>query len=606
MYPINHHYSLTVALPLLLSAQVSFAETPLDNIVVTANRVAKTVNETLVPVTIISRADIEKYQANDIIEVLRHVPGLNITNSGGAGKASSIFIRGTNSGHVLVLIDGVKHGSATLGTTAFEHLPLDQIERIEIVRGSRSSLYGSEAIGGVIQLFTRKGGQGFKPSFTIGMGSHDTKKANVNFAGGNLTTWYNLGLSTIRTEGIDACNSTTAGCFADEPDNDGYDRKSISVRTGHQFNQRLKGELSALRAKGHSEYDGGSQNEADFIQQSLSASLSADMTRHTQLTLKVGQSRDDSDNLLNGNFSSSFNTKRHTASALTNIDISDNNSVLVGIDWQNDQVKSTVNYAIKSRKNKGIFLSYTGQLPVADIEVSLRKDNNEQFGHHTTGSLSLGHDFNNGLRLTASHGTAFKAPSFNQLYWPSFGTPSLKPEESRYSEIGLRQNRLKGSWEVNVFNNQIDNLISGFIPNNIAKAGIKGIEGSVTTKIVGWDLSTNLTLQDPKILSDANNGKTLVNRPKKILNIAIDHRLGRWNFGTSIHAESKRFANANNMNELSGFATLGLRAEYKINKSWSVGVKANNLLDKEYELNRGFNQDGVNGMLTVHYKPKSI
>ena len=168
-------------------------------------------------------------------DVLRHLPGITLSNSGGVGKATSVFIRGTNSSHVLVLVDGVKVGSATTGSVAFEDLPLDQVERIEVVRGPRSSLYGSEAIGGVIQIFTRKGGNGFQPELSASVGSHNTQKANVNLAGGDATTWYNVNAGTEQTDGFNATANNQ------EPDADGYERDSLSLRAGTSFRQRYAG-----------------------------------------------------------------------------------------------------------------------------------------------------------------------------------------------------------------------------------------------------------------------------------------------------------------------------------------------------------------------------
>jgi len=237
------------SLPIGIPAGLADETTALDAIIVTADRKARTVDETLAPVSIITRADIEKYQASSIADALRRVPGINLSNSGGTGKATSVFIRGTNSNHVLVLIDGIKVGSATTGSVAFEDLPLDQVERIEVVRGPRSSLYGSEALGGVIQIFTRKGGKGFQPEVSVSAGSNNTQKAHVNLAGGDAKTWYNLNAGTETTDGIDATADQR------EPDADGYERDSLSLRAGRRFANGGSAEVSALRAQGQSQFD---------------------------------------------------------------------------------------------------------------------------------------------------------------------------------------------------------------------------------------------------------------------------------------------------------------------------------------------------------------
>ncbi len=183
------------------------------NIVITPTRTAKTADQSLTPVSVITRADIERSQAQSVQELLRGGAGIAVANNGGDGKISAVFLRGSNSGHVLVLVDGIKHGSATAGTTAFEHIPVDQIERIEVVRGPRSSLYGSEAIGGVIQIFTRKGGGKLTPSFSVTGGSYDTGKATVGLSGGGDHAWFNVNASGASTGGFNSCDGIGAPIF---------------------------------------------------------------------------------------------------------------------------------------------------------------------------------------------------------------------------------------------------------------------------------------------------------------------------------------------------------------------------------------------------------
>ena len=222
----NTHVPAMAAL-LLSTTPTVFAGNTAEPIIVTATRTAETANASLASVTVISRKDIERQQARSMQDLLRGVPGLGVVNNGGPGKNTSIFMRGTNADHVLVMIDGIKVGSATTGTTAFQNIPIDQIERVEIVRGPRSSLYGSEAIGGVIQIFTRKGsgGSGFKPSFSFGGGSYGTTNGSVGLSGNSKQGWFNLSGSEIRSNGFNACNGKPspggAGCFTNEPDKDG-------------------------------------------------------------------------------------------------------------------------------------------------------------------------------------------------------------------------------------------------------------------------------------------------------------------------------------------------------------------------------------------------
>lgn len=603
--------AIKLAIPFILlstQTQIASAEDTVNideevglELSITANRRVQATKDTLSAVTVINREQIEQYQATTVADVLRRVPGINISNNGGIGKNTSVFMRGTNSGHVLVLVDGVRHGSATLGSTSFQHIPLDQVERIEVVRGPRSSLYGSEAIGGVIQIFTRKGGKGFRSSIEISGGSHDTVQGNINLGGGNANAWYNVNLQSKDTQGFDACNSTTAGCFADEPDKDGYHQDSISLRAGKKFGQRLGAEISFLRSEGDTEFDGGFQNQADFVQQVASVKLNAKVNNKLELRFQVGQSRDENDNFKDGVFSSRFNTERDSVSLLAEIKINDRNNLLLGTDWHDDKVDSTTDFAETSRDSTGFFASFSSRINNTDLELSLRDDDNQQFGGKTTGGIAIGQQVTSNIKLKAAYGTAFKAPTFNQLYFPGFGSATLKPEESKNYEIGVSGQLNAGNWELNLFENQIDNLIAGFPVSNVDEARIRGLEAVFSTNIRGHQVASNITFQKPENRSGVNAGKLLRERPRRILNLDVDRKMGRFNFGVSLHAESERFTNVDNSEKLGGYATLGLRSEYDIAKNWQLGLNINNVLDKDYETKNGYNQDGVNGMLSIKY-----
>ncbi|MEB8430880.1 TonB-dependent receptor [Cocleimonas sp. KMM 6892] len=586
------------------SDNISLSDDGSLELTVTANRRPVTANKTLAPVTVITQEDISRHQDLSVEQALTRVPGLNISNTGGLGKNTSVFLRGTNSGHVLVLVDGVRLGSATLGSTSFQHIPVDQIDRIEVVRGPRSSLYGSEAIGGVIQIFTKKGQKGFSPSISLSAGSNSTYKGNVNLSGGNNKTTYQLNVSKEETDGIDACNSTSSGCFADEPDRDGYERESVSLNVGHKFSDAVKGGVSILRAEGSTDFDGGFQNESDFVQEVISANLSGDVTDKLNLRFTVGQSKDENDNFKDGTFTGDFATKQNTASLIANYAINNNNNLLLGTDWVDAEVDSNTEYDVTSRDNTGVFASYATQLNKTHIDTSLRYDDNEQFGSETTGGIAFGQELTDSMRLKASYGTAFKAPTFNQLYYPGFGSTDLLPEKSENYELGLDGKFSNGSWEVNVFQNDIDNLIAGFPVSNIDEARIRGIEAVFATKLAGFDVAANVTLQKPENRTGDNKGKILRNRSEQILNIDVDRKFGKFTIGATVHAESERYANVDNSVKLGGFTTLDLRTSYAVSKDWSVGAKIANALDKDYSLASGYNQDGINGLVTVKYAPK--
>ena len=603
--------ALLVAASASLLAQASGAEeaTELDPVVVTATRTARTVNASLASVTVIERSDIERLQAVSVPDLLRGVQGLQVSNSGGPGKVTDIYTRGTSADHTLVLIDGVKVGSATTGTTAWQDLPIDQIERIEVVRGPRSSLYGSEAIGGVIQIFTRKGGGALKPSLSLGGGSYRSANASANLSGGGDSGWWSLGGSYQDTEGFNACTGVpgTAGCFTDEPDIDGYRNVAGSARGGYRFGRRGDLDLFWLGTKAQSRFDGSFVNDTKTSQQVFGARGRFSPLDPWDLTLALGQSRDDSDNRLDGSFVTQFDTLRETASLQSDLTLGVGQILTLGVDWQNDRITSTEDYAEDSRDNVGVFGEIQASIHGHDLSGSLRQDDNQQFGTHATGSAAWGYSLSNGVRLLASYGTAFKAPTFNELYFPLYGNPDLAPEQSRSAELGVSGDLGLLRWSVNAYQTNVDDLIAfgpSFIPENIDQAQIRGLELGVTGAHHGWTLGANLTLLDPINESQGpDDGNLLPRRAEQSARIDLDKDLGAWRLGGSLIGVGRRFDDTANTLVLDPYGTLDLRAEYAFGKGFRVQGRLENLFDADYETAAYYNQPGRGFYLTLRYEP---
>ncbi len=610
----NHILPATAALlfGIITSAfAVDITEKP---IVVTATRTAQTADETLASVTVINRQDIERQQARSVQDLLRGVPGVNIANNGGPGKSTSVFMRGTNSDHVLVMIDNIKVGSATLGTTAFQNIPIEQIERIEIVRGPRSSLYGSEAIGGVIHIFTRKGdGRGFKPSFSFGGGSYGTLNGSVGLSGSGKQGWFNLSASGIGTKGFNACTGKLspngAGCFTNEPDRDGYRNVAGSMRAGYRFKNGLEIDANFLHSAGKTKFDGSVVNKSVLSQQVFGGSARFSLMDFWRVNLIAGRSRENSDNF-NGNiFQTQFNTIRDTISVLNNFTIDDNHLLTVGMDYQNDHVDSTEAFTVNKRNNWGVFTQHQASIDKHNVQLSLRHDDNQQFGSRVTGGAGWGYSITDKLRLTANFGSAYKAPTFNELYFPGFGNANLRPEESRSFEFGARGNMDWGSWSLNVYETRIDNLISfdasTFAPANINKARIRGLEAIVNTQIGGWRLNGNLTFLDPENRSsDANKGNILPRRPEQSFRLEANRTFfDKIMLGMMFLAEGERFDDLNNTRKLDSYTKFDLRSEYNLSKHWRLQGRIENLFDKDYETAAFFNQPGRNFFITLRYQP---
>ncbi len=578
-----------------------------DTIIVTASRTAQTEDESLASVSVITRGDIERLQAQSLQDLLRGVPGLSLSNSGGPGKVTSLFIRGTESDHVLVLVDGIKLGSATSGTTSFQDLPIDLIERIEIVRGPRSSLYGSEAIGGVIQIFTRRGGGDPEQHLRLELGSRDTHNGSVGLSGGGERGWYGIDLALRDTDGIDACHKHSgSGCYGLEPDEDGYRNMSGSLRGGYRFDNGIEVDLHALRADGENAFDGSYVNESETRQQVLGGTLRYAPTDAWLLTLAGGRSWDESDNFKDGVFRTTYDTRHDNLSLQGDLDLDSDRLLTLGFDYLDERVESTTHYLFDSRDNRGYFLQYQGEHWAQELQLSLRQDKHDAFGRHTTGGLAWGYALNPRLRLMASYATAFKAPTFNELYYPGFGNPDLQPEESQSLEFGIKGGTGGGVWSLSLYQTRVDELIgfdAYYVPSNIDRARIRGIEAQLNTALGPWQSAASLTLLDPVNRSDGDReGNQLPRRPRQSLRVDIDRELDAFAFGITLLAEGRRYDDLDNNHELGGFGSVDLRGSYRINNAWRLQGRCENLFDKNYESATNYNQPGRAFYLTLSYQ----
>lgn len=576
----------------------------LGELVVTATRTAQAADASLASVTVITRQDIEQLQAHSLPEILRGTAGLTISNNGGAGKATSVFLRGTNADHVLVLVDGIKIGSATLGTASFQDIPVAQIERIEIVRGPRASLYGSEAIGGVIQIFTRRSAGAPAQSASFTTGSYGTYNTALGLSRGGDQGWFNARLNQQNTGGFNA-KRNVAGADLDK---DGYHNSSLGLSGGYRFDNGVTADAQALRANSKNQYD-GNPNEAKGVQQVLGGSLRFSPAQDWNMTVRAGSSRDESNSYLNGVFKSSFNTQRDRLSWQNDFAVNADDIFTAGMDYQNDRVDSTTLYARTTRSNNALFGQYQGVFGRSSVQASARRDNNQQFGGHTTTGLGYGYALSNDTRLTASYGTAFKAPTFNQLYYPGFGSATLRPELSRSVELGVAGRFALGKWSVNAYQTDITDLIgfdANFIPVNINTARLTGVDGQMKAQLSDWDIATTLTWQDPRQTSGANSGKLLNRRATEALRVEIARQFGEVRVASSLYGEGRRYDDLANTSgkKLGGYGLHDVRAEYRLDKAWSMQGRIDNLLDKQYETAQYFNQARRAVYVTLNYQSR--
>ncbi|MDA3920803.1 MAG: TonB-dependent receptor [Salinisphaera sp.] len=612
------------------------APTRLDNVVVTATRTPQLQARTLAATTVITRADIERLQARSVGELLADTPSVTVANQGGPGKLDSIFMRGTNSDQVLVLVDGQRFGSATSGLAAIQDLPVSQIQRIEIVRGPRSSLYGSDAIGGVIQIFTRNGKglnnkSAVTPYFSIGGGTYGSYRGQAGISGHTERAHYNVSVSGQQTNGFNACNGRPfgapgggAGCFANQPDHDGYSRLDGSFNGGYTFDNGWSVDGNYLRANGDNQYDGTTANQSDTHQEVYGLSLAAPLTDIWKSTLSLGRSSDSSDDHLVSDggrtvaFASRFETQTDTVTWQNDLAINKDNLVTLGLDYRQDEVTSSVAYARRKRDNKAVFGEYQGRFGANEIDLAARGDDNQQFGQHATGSLTYGLHINDVYTATVSYGNAFHAPTFNDLYYPSFAgfppssNPDLKPEKSQTAELGFKAAPRWGSWAIHAYQTKIRDLITldqNFTPQNLDQARIRGIEGEMKAYLGAWRLAGNANWLAARNQTQGSNGSDnygnhLPRRPDYSLQFDVDRDLfTRFSLGATARYNGSRYDDAANQHKLGGYALFDLRGEVRLDDAWKLQAKLANLFDRKYQTVAFYNQPGRTVFFTFSYTP---
>jgi len=622
-------HALAAAVALALTPAVVLADAAeLDTVVVTATRTAIDASDSLLPIEVIDRAEIERSQARDLPELLRGRAGVDLVNQGGPGKLTSVFLRGTGSGQVLVLVDGVRLGSATAGLVAFQDLPLAQIDRIEIVRGPHSSLYGSEAIGGVIQIFTRRDRGELVGRGRVAVGSHNRREASAGVGGGiGRSGWFGADLAHQRTDGIDACrgrgpdpndpNDFGAGCFVDQPDRDGYRNRSLGLRGGVDLGDTVALDASLLRAESANQYDAGpfSGNESENLQQALGLRARFTPSQVQAWTVQAGRSRDAADNFFadpdsdTRTFVSAFDTRRDTASAQGDLALAAGQLLSIGADWQRDEVASTTAYDIGSRENIAAFAGWQAQLGAQRLQASLRHDDNQQFGSATTGGVGWGWRAAQGTRVNLHYGTGFRAPTFNDLYFPGFGNPDLQPERSRSLNIGLGGEAGLLDWQFDVYETRVRDLIAFdgtiFLPGNVDRARIRGAELGLGWTVADWTLATQLSHTDPRNRSEGfNQGNVLPRRARNSGRVDLDRDFGAVRAGLTVAGAGHRFDNAANSVRLGGYATTDLRLEFDLGANWTLQAKASNIFDRDYETIAFYNQPGREYLLGLRWAPR--
>lgn len=609
------------AIPLACAAAFpAVSRADLADVVVTATRNSQPLSATFQHTTVITREAIERSQATDLATLLQREAGLQRAQNGGIGTVGSVFLRGAPARQTLVLIDGVPQTRQDAsGAIGLEHLMLDAIERVEIVRGNVSAIYGSGAIGGVIQIFTRAGSREPSVAITGEAGPRSTRKLAVQASGQAGATRLAGGLSDYRTDGFSAVDTTRfAGA---NPDRDAYDNQSWNFSLAHALSPQHDIGLRASRTRGDTRYDnpygapGDQQSSQARLQQ---ASLYSDYRAgnwRSRLTLSAQS--DDSATADNGLFGSDdrFRSGSTTLGWVNTIGLGADWLLTAGLESQRQRVTTASTSAWVTpynvrRSANALFGGVEGPLAGGQVQINLRHDRLGPLSA-TTGFLGYSRALTPGVRLIASTSTAFNAPPLGYLYAPDFGNPALQPERARSHELALQyeqgSHRLRATWFDTRVRNQIDYNPVTFAFANIGRTRNDGLELSYTGKLGATDLRSSLTLQDPV---DAATGQALIRRSRTLLSLGASHRWGPVSLDADLRHSGPRddrysdpasFATVNT--RLPGHAVLDLAMAWRLSPDLELRARLDNAADRRYQTVYGYNQQPRSLYLGLRWQP---
>ncbi|MBL4760004.1 MAG: TonB-dependent receptor [Mariprofundaceae bacterium] len=580
-----------LALPQLAVLPVH-AEEALSPLVVTAGRIAEDPARVSSDTTVITREEIVQSQATSVADILRVQTGIDVSSSGGSGKTTSVFIRGGESRHTLVLIDGVRVGAATTGSFDWANLSTADIERIEIVRGAQSSLYGADAMGGVIQIFTRKGEKGTQVRVHTEAGSYGTSSGSMSVTGKTESdVSYALTANGLRTGSVSAA--------ANGVETDPYRQTTLSGRIALPVGDGEL-ELIARSVDGKTSLDGGFPfgdvlNYTSNTKQTVSSvKLTYPISDMLESSLQLSRSGDES---LTFNTDSDFTTRIDQITWQNHVDL-DALSLLFGVDMHKDSGVSRSSKLDKSITQTAGFASLAWSADMVGINASVRYDKNSVSQNKTTYKFGAALHPLAGLKITANYGTGFKAPSINDLYYPGSGNLNLKPETSKGWDVGLgyewEKKDLKTGLNATWFKQDFNNLIAWapispgsftWLPSNVNEARTQGLELSGNLSYGPAYMRVNWTYLDAK---DSKTGDLLPRRAKESGYAALGAAWFGLNLEVAEQVVGPRFSSAGNTKPMQGYNKTDVRLNYAVNKQWELTARVDNLEGKKYEEISGY------------------
>ncbi|REG61396.1 vitamin B12 transporter [Paraburkholderia sp. BL6669N2] len=582
----------------------------LSPVVVTADRGPQALADTIPQTSLFDQQDIADTTATDLPGLLQLAPGAQISRTGGPGSTTSLSLRGASSTQSLLLIDGVRVDSVSLGAPQLAQIPLDQIDHVEVVNGNVSALYGSGAIGGVVQVFTKSGGD-HPPrfNFSLSYGSYhtQTQQAGVNGAldqDGNTT--FSISLARSKDDGFSSLNTKEAPSA--NPNANGYLNESISASLRHKFNDKWDAGASYFQSNGNNSYDNAYGVPTDVNNlyskvRQVSVFANGKLTDWWTTHFIVAEGDDRSVSNTNGVYNGRFDTDNRQYTWQNDFALAAQQKLQVGYEHLDQSLDSDTFEAPDRHVDSG-FAGYTGRFGRNQFQANVRRDQYSDFGGANSYYLGYGFDITGHWKVTASYSDSFRAPSFDDLYYPISGNPSIQPERSHSIEAALQYaSNALGVMRLSAFQTRYSNLINYeqvtpgiYLAENVGHAKVQGIEGSWSGHVGKTDVRASLTLQNPV---DLDNGADLVRRARRFGALTVNRSIAGWRVGGEWIVSGP---SNDSSGKLGGYGVVNLSARYNITKAWYVAAQIQNLLDKDYETAYSYNSPRRGAYLTVGWQ----
>lgn len=566
---------------------------------VSATRSEQRLADAVADITVVDSKAIERSGQNSVAELLSRQPGMQISTNGGPATTTNVFIRGASTQYTAVYLDGVRMESQTTsGGVTWQNIPLALIDRIEILRGPAAAVYGSDAMGGVILLFTKKGEGHWTPYVEAGYGTHGTYRAGAGMSGATGVWDYSL---SAQREGSEGFNSKTVATA--DPDKDGYRRTSLAANVGLQLNAAHRLQAQLLKSETKSDYDDSSKRNGAQYQremETVGASWLANWSDVYRSTLSVNTSRDDY-TLVPSN--EKTKTRLNTYLLQNEFKVAKGQLLTASLERREDDFTNVkVSQGHQSRHQNALALGYGVSLDAHTLQLNARHDKDSEFGGKSTGSAAYAWTFAPQWRVSASVGTAFRVPTLYQRF-SSYGDANLKPEESRNQELGLRWAQGDNNFSATVYRNRFSNMVSysGGSYKNLDRAQLEGLTlaGAYRTGAFKWHGSVDF--QNPR---NEKTGQMLARRSQRYLTLGVDTKFKGWELGAEMQSASRRHDKEGDAKILGGYTLFNLSASTRVAKDFTLFARLDNLMDRDYTMAKDYATAGRTLWVGLKWMPQ--